>query len=358
MIGQPENVYAAPRAALEDEDPLEKYEAGRVWGHRVAAWILALVAMGVIASMTNIPAYSTGYMAPYIGVATLILVWLVGLVFGRKRARQRMRQAWVGLAIWIIAWMVAGNWMQTVRAREGAAAKAMADIARRNAQEMEDLANNKGPGTSPSSSGATTPPPSGAPATGQGGLMQRVQPVAERSQAKAMKEVREFTAWRDSLGLEKVMLPANLATPEGRKRAGAKMDEFLAGYEAYHKRMVALAGEHRAGLEAAIGDHPGRAEFMIGVDKSMKAVLGDYDAMLQIQQSIVSQAHEIIDFIGRHEVGYRDGKLIFANQADLDRFNRMAQNLDHFAQQEEAVTKRQLARLRSSADNIEKSVKN
>jgi hypothetical protein len=269
----------------------------------------------------------------------------------------------VVVAFVIVLAIMFGYWSQhqseeEALARDRAAAKEIAVNARRHANEMEALATGK-PAAPPSQPSA----PAQAPAAtndgrdllkeSHGGLMERIAPAIAEGQAASLKETREFTAATDAFHIETVLAPENVTSPEGRKRGHATIRAYLTAYEAHHRKIVAMLETHRRRLELAVEGHPAKAAFMDGVDKTMKTTRADYEEMLGIQRNSVALMGAIIDFVGSHGVTLRDGKLIFATQTDLDRFKRMAGELDELGKQEEAVRERQLARARKSADMME-----
>jgi hypothetical protein len=342
-------------AAPKDAKPAVEEKPARVGLHRVVATLVAFGAYMVVAMATRLPPTLLSNFVIAAIVVLFLVVTLSGWIFGRKTGPQKVRQAWVGAATWILVWVGLGLWVGTLReervAADRVAAKAIADSTRRHASEMEALATDKpAPQTSP-------PPSEPVPALvgSKGTLMQRIAPVTAATQAATLREVREYKAFQDSLELEKMFGAKNITSIEGRKKNRETIDRYLAGYEAHHQRLVDLLKSHRQRLLALVENEAGKAEFTKGVDGSMATTLANYDEMLKIQRASAAQMHAVNDYVTArgNTVVLQDGKMMFATTADLDGYRKVLDGLDELAKQEDAVRDRQIARAKQAADKIE-----
>jgi len=260
------------------------------------------------------------------------------------------------LAIAAFAWVVIWPRMQASRAeqlkREREAAASMASALRSNAGEAEDMYRKGRPPMSiPPRVAAETPSP--VPAGGDG-LMQRMQPVVLKHQANTMNDLRQFEARKNALGLETVLTPGSLATAERRRRGNESLERYLELYKEYHDLLVKRSEQYRQDTFDALKGHPDRLGIMNGFDKSMHAVLEDYEDMLDIQLGAVSRARGLIDFVGTREFAYRDGRLVFAKEEDAGYYKSMVADVQEYSRREDALRARLLARSRSAADGIER----
>ena len=364
---------AQPAYARSQSDT--ESDPGRVRRHRVIATIVAIVAFLAICDVGHVPPVVVSDFTGGALVVLFLVVLLSGLIFGRKTDGQKIRQAWVGAAAWAFAWLALVVWIGTIRTDQRAAdivtAKAIADETRKRADQAQAMMADQqaksealadavsSPGYSP----PTTVPPPAAPSSsspgavqgGKGSMTQRLAPVIAATQAASRKETDEYNAYFESLNLGAVITPQNLTSVAGRKRNAETIERFVAAFDAHHQRSVDMLKWHRENLVAAFGDHPGRAEFTAGVDKSVAESMAELEEMREIQHGVAAKMRAINDFIAARAgtVSMQDGHIVFQTDADVAAFQKMANEIVVLADREDKLQAKRVAELRHAADKIE-----
>jgi hypothetical protein len=346
----------APAPQVAASAPVET-KSSRVRNQRILATLTAILVGFVVLEIGRVPPTIISDFTGAVLVVLAVVVLVSGWIFGRKTEGQRVRQAWVGAGTWVLAWLALSVWVGSIRddhvAAERSTAKALAESTRRTAAEIDAIVNDK----TPPAALPDTSAPGPAPAPGKGGFFQRIAPIVSEAHASAIRETREFKVFQDSLHLETVLAPENLTSVEGRKRGSETIDRYLAGYEAHHQRLVDKLSTQREKLMATMGNEnpEERAGFAKGMETSMMATMDSYEEMRKIERGVAAQMHAITDFVAARgsTVQLRDGKIVFATQADVDGYQRLVDGLLQLGKQEDELSQRQMARGKQAAERIE-----
>ncbi len=338
---------AAMPEPADDEETLA-LDAKRVRKHRFMAAGVGLAALWLLGYSDVSPSFlgeQTGR-----GLFILLVTLLIfGFLLGKKTPRQKIRLAWIGAIVWSVFMLAPIPFGAQARKErldsEKQAMRAIADSGRKSLAQLESLSKGEAPAAD-------------ASATIKGddrSTLGKAAPVMQAYQKESMESARRYLATIEAIGLDQTLTPATLTTSDGIAKNRQRFERYLAELAAQKKRDDALVVQYRGKLVDAMGATTYARGFLDGFDDSIRR-RNELEAEWAVNQtSLIAQMSAVNEFMAgrRGSVTVQGDQLMFATQADLDRYRQAMAPIERLAKEEEALVKKKLERDRLAIEKLE-----
>lgn len=308
-------------------DATDNPVSGRTWAITLILLCLAIIAYGIFFSenSANNFAFLLGYYSPL-----ALIVWgIFHLAVGRKRGK---KSAAIALAAILTAFIASGFAAYT---RESIEAKRVVNELKQNQANLI-AAGTAADGTPKriEQTVSTTP-------TTKGDLG-KVERLAKTFMNNIVSQRNDYLLELDAIGWNTILAPERLSKDKQLAESRVMLSKGKAIVEKYKIKTYVLLETTRKDIEQLKVSKDAQDNMLRSYDKGMRIAKPDIEAIWRLEEKAFSYFESIINLLHEKEGQWavRGGRLLFANEADMNKVNSYLSALEKTVKEQQAIQER------------------